>query len=107
MAKCYSPDEFLSAIAGTDYYTARNTWVDVITKYSSMRERQRLEPLAVRITALAPNLALMTSENKLEMPLNDGKNIKSRHLYTMIWKKEQEGWKIIHSHESRIEEQGK
>ncbi len=83
-SKFYSRDEFLSAIAGTDYYTDRNTWVDTITKYFSMRERQHLEPVAVRVTALAPNLALMTSQNKSEMLFKDGKNIKSKHVYTII-----------------------
>lgn len=106
-SKFYSGDEFLSAIAGTDYYATRNTWVDLITKYFSARDRQRLEPLAVQITDLAPNLALMTSQNKSEMLLKDGKTIRSRHIYTMIWKKEQEGWKILHSHESWIEEHDK
>lgn len=106
-SKFYSGDEFVSAIAGADYYAARNTWVDLITKYFSARERQRLEPLAVQITALAPNLALVTSQNKSEMLLKDGKAIKSRHIYTMIWKKEQQGWKILHSHESWTEEYDK
>lgn len=106
-SKFYSKDEFASAIAGADYYGTRNAWVDLITKYFSMRERQQVEPLEVRVTALAPNLALMTSEEKSEMLFKDGKNIKSKHVYTMIWKKEQNGWKILHSHESWIEEQAK
>lgn len=106
-SKFYSRDEFLSAIAGTDYYPARNTWVDLITKYFSTRERRHLEPVAVRITPLAPNLALMTSESKSEMLFKDGKNIKSKHVYTMISKKDQEGRKILHSHESWTDQQGK
>jgi ketosteroid isomerase-like protein len=104
-SKFYSKDEFLSAIVSTDYYGARSAWVDVITKYFSMRERQHIEPLEVRVTALTPNMALMTSEEKSEMRLKDGKNIKSKHVFTMIWKKEQDGWKILHSHESWMDEQ--
>ncbi|MEE9912370.1 MAG: nuclear transport factor 2 family protein [Deltaproteobacteria bacterium] len=103
-SRFYSTDEFVSAIAGTDYYAGRSAWVDAITKYFSMRERQHIEPLDVRIAALAPNLALMTSEEKSEMLFKDGKNIKSKHVYTMIWKKERDVWKILHSHESWIEE---
>ena len=101
----YSKDDFLSAIVSTDYYATRNAWVDVITKYFSMRERQHAEPLDVRVTALTPNLALMTSEEKSEMWLKSGENLKSKHVFTMIWKKEQSGWKILHSHESWMEEQ--
>ena len=105
----YSKDEFLSTIAntiaGTDYYAARSAWVDSITCYFSMRERQHLEPLEVRVAALTPNLALMTSQEKTEMWLKTGGNIESTHVFTMIWKKEQEGWKILHSHESWVDEQ--
>jgi ketosteroid isomerase-like protein len=101
----YSKDEFLSAIVSTDYYATRSAWVEAITNYFSMRERQYLEPLEVRVTALTPDLALMTSEEKTEMWLKSGDNVKSRHVFTMIWKKGQEGWRILHAHESWMDEQ--
>jgi ketosteroid isomerase-like protein len=104
-SKFYSKDEFLSSIAGTDFYATRSAWVDTITNYFSMRERQHVEPLKVRVTALAPNMALMTSEEKAEMWLKTGNNIKSKHVFTMIWKKEIDGWKILHSHESWMDDQ--
>jgi ketosteroid isomerase-like protein len=69
-----------------------------------MRERQHIEPLHVRVTALAPDLALMTSRERAEMRMKSGENIKSDHVFTMIWKKEQDGWKILHSHESWMDE---
>ena len=100
----YSKDGFVSAIAGTDYYDTRVGWVDAVSKYFSLRERQRVEPLAVRVTALSSDLALMTSDEKSEMWMKDGKNIKARHVFTMVWKKEKDGWRIIHSHESWAEE---
>lgn len=103
-SKYYSKDNFLSTIVGADYYDKRSAWVDLITKYFSMRERQNVQPLAVRVTALSPDLALLTSEEKTEMWLKDGKNVKSKHVFTMIWKKGQDGWKILHSHESWIDE---
>ncbi|MDD5168365.1 MAG: nuclear transport factor 2 family protein [Syntrophales bacterium] len=100
----YSKDGFVSAIVATDYYDTRSAWVDLVTGFFSMRERQHVEPAVVRVTALAPNLALMTSEEKSEMSGKDGADIKSKHVFTMIWKKEQDGWKILHSHESWIDE---
>jgi ketosteroid isomerase-like protein len=103
-AKYYSKEDFLSAIAGTDYYGKRSAWVDLITKYFSLRERQQVQPLAIRVNALTPDLALLTSEERSEMWLKDGKNIKSKHVFSMIWKKGPEGWKILHSHESWIDE---
>lgn len=96
----YSRDEFVSAIVGTDYYATRSAWVDLINNYFSMRERQHVELLEIQITALAPDLAIMTSQEKMELWLKNGENFKAKHFFTMIWKKEQDGWKILHSHES-------
>jgi ketosteroid isomerase-like protein len=104
-SKFYSNDEFLSTIAGTDYYDTKDTWVDSITSYFNIRERQHIEPVEVRVTALAPNIALMTSEERSEIKLKDGENIKSKHVFTMIWRKEKDVWKILHSHESWLDEQ--
>ncbi|MCX6179365.1 MAG: nuclear transport factor 2 family protein [Chlorobiales bacterium] len=100
----YSKNEFVSAIAGTDFYAERSAWVGIITNYFSTRERQHVEPVEVRVTALSRNLALMTSEEKSEMELKNGPNMKSKHFFTMLWKKEQDGWKIVHSHESWTDE---
>lgn len=99
----YSNSEFISAIAGTDYYSTRTDFKDTITKYFSMRESQHVEPLEIRVTPLTPILAFMTSEEKIEMFLKSGEKFDSKHVFTMIWKKEKEGWKILHSHESWTE----
>jgi len=106
-SESYSRDGFLSAIVSTDYYGTRSAWVKAISDYFSTRERQRLEPLEVRVTALTADLALMTSEEKAEISLKNGDTIKSKHVFTMIWRKEQKGWKILHSHESWVDEQAK
>ena len=100
----YSKEGFVSATVGTDCYATRSAWVDAITKYFSMRERQRVEPLRVRVTALAPDVALMTSEERSVMGFKNGQDAKAKHVFTMIWKKESGGWKILHSHESWVEE---
>lgn len=96
----YSDNEFVSAIVGTDYYPSRTAFKDTITKYFSMRESQNVEPLEIRVNVLTPTTALMTSEEKIEMLLKSGQKFISKHVFTMIWEKEKEGWKILHSHES-------
>jgi ketosteroid isomerase-like protein len=57
----------------------------------------------VRVHVLAQDLALMTSEKQIQMKLKDGLTLGSKHVYTMIWKKEKTDWKILHSHESWID----
>ncbi len=100
----YSKDQFLSAIVNTDQYATRIAWVDTITNYFSTREGQQVKPFDVRVTALTPDLALLTSQERCEIWPKDAKNVKLKHVFTMLWKKEQEGWKILHSHESWVEE---
>jgi len=96
----YSQDGFVSAVAGTDYYSKRDAWVNAITGFFATRESQRIEPVAVRIHATARDLALLTAESNSEMKMKDGGLMKVKHVYTMVWKKEPSGWKILHSHES-------
>lgn len=106
-AEHYSRDGFVSAIASTDSYVARNGWVDAITSHFASRKHQRLEPHEVAITPLAPNVALLTSEEGAEMELKSGEQIRFKHMFTMIWQKGQDGWEIVHSHESWNEHQAK
>lgn len=100
----FSKDNFLSAIAGSDYYATRSEWIDTIKNYFSMRDRQRIEPITIEVNALTPQIALLTSAEKTEMLFKNGDIIKSRHVFTILWKKEQDGWKVLHSHESWLEE---
>ena len=98
-AKSYSKDAFVSAIVSTEYYGTRAAFVDSITKYFALRDSQHLAPAEVRVTPLSTSIALMTSEENTEMVIK-GEKSGSKHVFTMIWKKEKEGWKILHSHES-------
>jgi ketosteroid isomerase-like protein len=99
-SKFYSEKGFISSVALADYYGDRKEWIDLITKHFSARERQHIDLTDVRVTPLAANLALMTSQGKAAIKLKDGKETNFKHVFTMVWKKDQEGWKILHSHES-------
>lgn len=103
-ADFYSNDAFASAIIRTDHFAMRDAWVSAITKYFALRARQEVTPRAVRVTPLAPGLALMTSEEKTAMWLKDGTHAASIHVFTMVWKRESGGWKVVHSHESWVDE---
>ncbi len=100
----YSKDEFVSSFVSTDFYSNRGEFIEAIKHYFALREHQQVEPLEVQVTELSPTVALLTSQEKTEMRLKNGEKFKSKHVFTMIWKKEHDGWKIIHSHESWIAE---
>ncbi len=96
----YSRNGFISAFVNTDYYSSRENWVDTISKFFSARDRQVIEPLEISVTPLSPDLALMTSREHVAIQLKNGKELSFQHSFTMIWKKEKDGWRILHSHES-------
>lgn len=100
----YSKDGFVSAIAGVDVFPTRNAWVETITSYFSDRKRQHVELQEMRVTPLAPGLALLTSQENSDIQAKIGSSSKARHAFTMIWKKGKDGWKIVHSHESWVDE---
>jgi len=93
-------DGFISAFLGTEYYGTRKDYVEVITKSFAERDKQKVEPKTVQVTALSMEHALLTSQEEAEIRLNSGEVLKVLHVYTLIWKKEIDGWKIIHAHEA-------
>ena len=103
----YSTDRFASAIAGTEFHATRAAWVAAVTAYFEARAGQHVDVEEVRVTPLAPDLALMTSREKSEMRMKDGTQVRSRHVYTLLWHREAGGWKIVHSHESWTDESAK
>jgi ketosteroid isomerase-like protein len=102
--KYYSSDEFVSTVAGGVFFATRSDWVQTITSNFSIRDSQHVELREVQVIPLASDTALLTSQERIDMQLKSGQATISRHVFTMIWKKDQEGWQIIHSHESWVDE---
>ena len=102
--KYYSRDEFVSAVAGGAFFATRSDWVRTITSNFSMRDSQHLELREVQVIPLSPDTALLTSQERADMQLKNGQTVISGHVFTMLWKRGKEGWQIIHSHESWVDE---
>ncbi len=102
-ASFYSDDFPVTAVAGVDFYGDKKTWVETVGEYFSQRKSQAVEPVAVKITPLAHDLALLVSEENTSMTQDNGSVVKAKHVYTMVWKNEKSGWKVLHSHESWVD----
>lgn len=96
----WSKDGFLSVYSGVDYFDNRSALIDTVTNWFSNRTSQKFEPVDIRVTPLTPELALLTSKIKYEILFKNENQYNFKGLHTLIWKKEQSGWKIIHMHES-------
>jgi ketosteroid isomerase-like protein len=103
-ADYYSETAFVSAIAGTDYFGSKAAWVETVAAYFSDRTSQRVQPEEVRITPLSASSALLTSQEQTAFELDNGASFSGRHVFTMLWGKEGGQWRILHSHESWLDE---
>jgi len=95
----WNTDEMPSSVSDMTYFPM-STLVDSALYWFSLRERQHLEQRELKITALTPDIALMTNEIIWEVWMKSGKYSKSKVIATLIWKKKQDGWKVIHLHEN-------
>lgn len=102
-ASFYSDDSPVTAVAGVDFYGDKKTWVETVGEYFSQRKSQTFEPVAVKITPLTNGLALLVSEENTAMTQENGSVVKSKHVFTIVWKNEKSGWKVLHSHESWVD----
>ncbi len=96
----YSEDEFISVYCWDETYTSLNTWIDSVAHAWSRLESRSAQFLEKKVTLLSPDLGLVTSVLDVDNLTKSGEKIKVKVLITLIWKKEQTGWKIIHYHES-------
>jgi hypothetical protein len=98
-----SKDEFISHISGTRGITyGYSAWADSIKVSFGRRTRHQTQQLDVKITVLNPDLALVTSVAIWENWYQNGRYRKSNGKATYLYKKEQDGWKYIHVHESTL-----
>jgi len=95
-----SKDEFISVNSGVIYFSTSSTFLDSVQRWFSLRKSQTAIPLETKVTALAPDLALLTSKGNFEILWNTGEQTNDIFLLTFIWKKEESSWKVIHFHES-------
>ncbi len=100
MFEFWSKDQFISVNSGVYYFPTLSAWRDSVTNWFSQRERQQVESIEVRVTALTSELALLTSKENWEAWFKDQTSMKTIHLSTFLWKKEPDGWKVINFHES-------
>ena len=97
----YSEDNFVSVNSMVNYFSTYYEWKDSVTHWFSLRESQEVKILDMNTTVLSSDLVLLTSISNWDVLQKNGEQIKdARTLHTLLWKKEQSGWKIIHLHES-------
>ena len=101
LSQPFSDDNFISAISNYSYYSNVNEFRDSIAYYFSLRESQEVHIVNKSTTVLSSDLALLTGKTNWDVSFKSGEHmIFDRVLVTQLWKKEENGWKIICLHET-------
>jgi len=97
----WSMDHFISAFSGVNYYSTFNEFKDSVTYYFSLRESQEVKIDDMHATLLADDLVLISSITSWDVLFKTGDRVVLDNvLTTLLFKKEESGWKIIYLHES-------
>lgn len=97
----FSEDNFVSVLAyplvePTDY----KTWMIEVKDSFSRRIKHETELIEIKITALAPDIAISTQFGKWKTHWTDMDYTNIIYHASFLWKKEADGWKIIHVNET-------
>jgi len=98
---CYSKDNFISAFAypvvdGYDY----DKWIREVKGGFSQRIKHKTDLLDITVTPLSPDLAVSTQFGTWQNWWKDSPYAKTIFHASFLWKKEIDGWKIIHVNET-------
>jgi hypothetical protein len=96
----WSESAFISVNSGVNYFSRFSEWKDSVTYWFSLRETQQVQIIETKITVLTPELALLTSIANWDVQFKNEEHMKAKALASLLWKKETNGWKIVHLHES-------
>jgi hypothetical protein len=96
----WSKDGFISATSNMDYVSERGEMIDNVKESWSMKERRITELSDVKFTALTSDLVYGIIFENVEVWEKSGDHYKVKASGSVIWKKEQGGWKMILAHES-------
>jgi hypothetical protein len=96
----WSKNEFICVNSGANYFNTLIEFKDSVNYWFSLRESQKVEIIQVNVTALTDELVLLNSIAKWDITFKQGEKMNVDALATMLWRKENNGWKIIFLHES-------
>lgn len=94
-----SQDDFLAYVT-IDHYLNRQTVLDSLNTWFSLREAQQLDLKTLKVYPLTSDLAISDVNTAGLITFKDGPKWEGYNVFTFIWQKESAGWKIIHYNES-------
>lgn len=96
----WSKINFIAVTSGPNYFTELTDFTDSVSFWFSLRERQEVEPYRIDVTALDPELAILSSGAIWTILMKNGDSVKADASVSSLWMKEEDTWRAIYMHES-------
>ena len=96
----FSSDEFLGYIGSGTEILSKTDLRDNMKGWFSYRNSQKVEQKKVRVNVLTKDIVLVDILRDGQIDLKSGESWAADWSISLIFKKENSGWKIIHDHES-------
>jgi ketosteroid isomerase-like protein len=96
----YSKEEFWGYIGNGQAIPTTKALFDSMQNWFSVRVIQKVEMKTSSVKAISSDRAIVYFTTLFEHSFKEGKTVKGHSAETIVFKKESQGWRIIHEHES-------
>lgn len=88
-------------ISNGSYYTKYDSLVNILKANKPDGAHQRITIQKEKITVLSENIVLITASGEAKIELNATQSFTTRFLWTFVYEKINNDWKVIQSHQSK------
>lgn len=96
----FNAGDFLGMHSEGYRYLNLKDYSDTVKGWFGPRTNTEMKDKKMNVNILSENLALVDQTSMFIATFNDGRVVSMKHAVSFVLKKEQDGWMIIHGHES-------
>jgi len=93
-------DDYQEAVMGANVVKGKEGLLKRLKNIFRLRVSQKIKREEIKVHVLSPTSAYVLVVSSLSVKFKNGKHFTVPSAWTMIYKKETSGWKMVHSHES-------
>ncbi len=96
----FSTNEFIAMFSGGNSFYSLKEYSDSVKTWFGPRKSTEITGKKIKVDVLSEEIALLDQTSVFQATFKDDRVIKVNHSVSFVFKKEADGWKIIHGHES-------
>lgn len=87
-------------IVNNSYFTSYDSLIQILKANSRSGTKQSITIQHKKITVLSDCIVLLTASGETHVELNTGQSFNAKFLWSFVYEKIQQNWKVIQSHQS-------